>query len=80
MFDTMINQLSSTGGGSSTSAQAAAVLMRFGGISAQKQEKTDDEPVREEDGLLNVETAETILKWHAEAMGRCVELSPSTDV
>ncbi|KAJ6515675.1 exocyst complex protein [Mycena sanguinolenta] len=81
MFDTMINQLSSTGGGSSTSAQAAAVLMRFGGItSTQKQDKTDDEPVREEDGLLNVETAETMLKWHAEAMGRCVELSPSTDV
>ncbi|KAF7355497.1 Exocyst complex component protein [Mycena sanguinolenta] len=81
MFDTMINQLSSTGGGSSTSAQAAAVLMRFGGItSTQKQDKADDEPVREEDGLLNVETAETMLKWHAEAMGRCVELSPSTDV
>ncbi|KAF7352612.1 Exocyst complex component protein [Mycena venus] len=82
MFDTMINQLSSTSGGSSTSAQAAAVLMRFGGIgsSAQKQEKTDDEPVREEDGLLNVQTAETMLKWHAEAMGRCIELSTSTDV
>ncbi|KAJ7490369.1 exocyst complex protein [Mycena galericulata] len=86
MFDMMVNQLSaaaattSTGGGS-TSAQAAAALMRFGGINApQKQEKTGEESVREEDGLLNVETAETMLKWHAEAIGRCVELSPSTDV
>jgi hypothetical protein len=87
MFDLMVNQLSaaaattSTGGGSTTSAQAAAVLMRFGGInSAPKQEKAGEEPVREEDGLLSVETAETMLKWHAEAIGRCVELSPSTDV
>ncbi|KAJ7682585.1 exocyst complex protein [Mycena polygramma] len=86
MFDMMVNQLTSaaaTGstGGSSTSAQAAAALMRFGGInSAAKQEKAGEEPVREEDGLLTVETAETMLKWHAEAVGRCVELSPSTDV
>ncbi|KAJ7068468.1 exocyst complex protein [Mycena amicta] len=84
MFDLMKNQLTaaaattSTGGASTTSAQAAAALMRFGGInSTQKQ---DEEPVREEDGLLNVEIAETILKWHAEAIGRCVELSSSTDV
>ncbi|KAJ7498715.1 exocyst complex protein [Mycena latifolia] len=73
MFDMMVNQLSaaaattSTSGGSSTSAQAAA-------------EKAGEEPVREEDGLLSVETAEVMLKWHAEAIGRCVELSPSTDV
>ncbi|KAJ6490374.1 exocyst complex protein [Mycena vitilis] len=86
MFDMMVNQLTSaaaTGstGGSSTSAQAAAALMRFGGInSAAKQEKAGEEPVREEDGVLTVETAETMLKWHAEAVGRCVELSPSTDV
>ncbi|KAJ7094571.1 exocyst complex protein [Mycena belliarum] len=87
MFDMMVNQLSaaaattSTGGASSTSAQAAAVLMRFGGInSSQKQEKAGEEPVREEDGLLSVETAEIMLKWHAESTGRCVELSSSNDV
>ena len=34
----------------------------------------------EEDGLLSVETAETMLKWHAEASGRCVELSSAADV
>ncbi|KAK7054237.1 exocyst complex component protein [Favolaschia claudopus] len=80
MFDTVMNQLSSTSGGSSTSSQAAAVLMRFGGITSTQKQDKDDEPIREEDGVLKIETAETILKWHAEAMGRCVELSPSTDV
>ncbi|KAG6916713.1 hypothetical protein DXG01_005662 [Tephrocybe rancida] len=83
MFDRMVNQLSaaaattSTSGGSTTSAQAAAALMRFGGINAPNQD--GEEPVREEDGLLSVDIAEKMLKWHAEAIGRCVELSPAND-
>jgi hypothetical protein len=87
MFDRMVNQLSaaaattSTGGASTTSAQAAAALMRFGGINTDRnQDKSGEEPVREEDGQLSVDTAERMLKWHAEAIGRCVELSPSNDV
>jgi hypothetical protein len=32
------------------------------------------------DGALTMETAEKILRWHAEAVGRCVELSSGTDV
>ncbi|KII94933.1 hypothetical protein PLICRDRAFT_128288 [Plicaturopsis crispa FD-325 SS-3] len=85
MFDRMVNQLSaaaattSTTGASTTSAQAAAALMRFGGISTS-QEKSTEEPLREEDGLLNVNTAEVMLRWHAEAIGRCVELSSPSDV
>ena len=42
-----------------------------------------DEEVKsptEEDGRLNVDLAETILKWHAEAIGRCVELSVGGEV
>lgn len=86
MFDRMVNQLSaaaattSTSGGSTTSAQAAAALMRFGGINAGNQDKTGEEPLREEDGLLSVDIAEQMLKWHAEAIGRCVELSLANDV
>lgn len=87
MFDRMVNQLSaaaattSTGGASTTSAQAAAALMRFGGINTDRaQDKSGEEPVNEEDGKLNVTTAEKMLKWHAEAIGRCVELSSSNDV
>jgi exocyst complex component 5 len=82
----MVNQLSaaaattSTGGASTTSAQAAAALMRFGGITTDRAQEMPDESIREEDGLLSVDTAEQMLKWHAEAVGRCVELSPSNDV
>ncbi|KAG6877239.1 hypothetical protein C0992_010465 [Termitomyces sp. T32_za158] len=83
MFDRMVNQLSAaaatttTSGGSTTSAQAAAALMRFGGINAN-QDKFE-EPVREEDGLLSLDIAGKMLKWHAEAVGRCIELSPPND-
>lgn len=34
----------------------------------------------EGDGELSVETAEKMLEWHAEAVGRMVELSPASDV
>ena len=91
MFDRMVNQISAaavntssnlaTGGG--TGAQAAAALMKFSGLAAnveKKQEKANEDPIREEDGMLSVEIAETMLKWHAEAIGRCVELSSSNDV
>jgi hypothetical protein len=86
MFDRMVNQLSaaavsSAPTGSSTSAQAAAALMRFGGINAERiNDRLSEEPLREEDGILDVSLAETILKWHAEAIGRCVELSAPGDV
>ncbi|KZT29267.1 exocyst complex component Sec10 [Neolentinus lepideus HHB14362 ss-1] len=89
MFDRMMNQLSAaasdtTTGGSltSSSAQAAAsAFMRFRGIAAEKkQEQPTEEPVREEDGQLSLEVAEKMLKWHAEAIGRCVELTPNNDV
>ena len=87
MFDRMVNQLNaaasttSTTGGSTTSAQAAAAIIRFGGLgsSAGAQDKAE-EPVREEDGQVSVDVAERMLKWHAEAIGRCVELSASNDV
>jgi exocyst complex component 5 len=87
MFDRVVNQLSaaaattSTTGASTTSAQAAAALMRFGGIgTARDQDKSTEEPIRDEDGMLNIDVAEKMLKWHAEAVGRCVELSPTNDL
>lgn len=86
MFDRMVNQLSaaaattSPSGGITTSAQAAAAIMRFGGINAVPQDKPGEDLICEEDGQLSVETAEKILRWHAEAIGRCVELSPPNDV
>jgi len=87
MFDRMVNQISAatttttSTGASTTSAQAAAALMRFGGINSERNaDKSNEEPVREEDGTLSVDVAEKILKWHAEAIGRCVELSSPNDV
>ncbi|KIL70208.1 hypothetical protein M378DRAFT_117200 [Amanita muscaria Koide BX008] len=86
MFDRMVNQLSaaaasSAPAGTSTSAQAAAALMRIGGINTERShERTNEEPVREEDGVLDIVIGEKILKWHAEAIGRCVELSLANDV
>ncbi|KAI0304154.1 exocyst complex component Sec10-like protein [Russula brevipes] len=79
MLDRMMNA-TATSGASSTS-KAAAAIMRFGGITSDRyQDKLPDEQVNEEDGLLGVDVAETMLKWHAEAIGRCAELSPPNDV
>jgi hypothetical protein len=40
----------------------------------------DEEKIWEADGVLQLQIAEKILKWHAEAIGRVVELSVSADV
>lgn len=85
MFDRVVNQLNataaatSTSGTSTTSAAAAAAILRYGGLNTNK-EQDKEEPVREEDGQLNLNVAEIMLRWHAESVGRCVELSPSGDV
>ena len=81
----MVNQLSTaaagagTPGASTTSSQAAAAILRYGGLRANK-EKSDEEPISEEHGQLHIAIAEMMLKWHAEAVGRCVELSSASDV
>ncbi|KAF9268169.1 exocyst complex component Sec10 [Marasmius fiardii PR-910] len=86
VFDRVVNQLSaaasttSTGGVQTTSAQAATAILRLGGFNDKTAEQSSEEPIREEDGRLNVEFAEQMLRWHAEAMGRCVELSAANDI
>ncbi|KZO98067.1 exocyst complex protein [Calocera viscosa TUFC12733] len=75
--------------GNTTTAQAAAAFMKVTGLgtsggSQMDQKRQSDavieDPVREVDGRLTIGAAETMLKWHAEAVGRCVELSASGDV
>lgn len=87
MFDRMVDRLgaaaanTSTMATSTTSAQAAAAIMRFGSMMTERvHERTSEEPTREEDGALSIDTAEKMLRWHAEAVGRCVELSAQNDV
>ncbi|KAH6915055.1 exocyst complex component protein [Coprinopsis sp. MPI-PUGE-AT-0042] len=77
MFDRM---LGATGGSSAASSQAASAFTRFGLMNASTGDKQNDENIKEEDGVLGIDLAERMLKWHAEAIGRCVELSPSNDV
>ena len=74
---------SSTTGSTTTTAQAAAAFMKFSGLGSaaeREKEKLGEELVREEDGRLSIDVSEKMLKWHAEAVGRCVELSSTSDV
>ncbi|GAA5996984.1 exocyst subunit SEC10 [Rhodotorula paludigena] len=66
-------------------------LMKFSGLSnivdkGSSSKGGDGDHIRPElmyedgDGELSIETAEKMLEWHAEAVGRMVELSPASDV
>lgn len=66
-------------GASRTAAMAAAAFLKVTG-KPPDIDKGKEEPISEAHGTLNVEFAEIMLKWHAEAIGRCVELSTPTDV
>jgi hypothetical protein len=84
----MVNQLTTTAaatssvtGNATATAQAAQAFMKFSGIRGEKPKEKDGEyQPTEEDGRLTVEMAEKMLKWHAESIGRCVELSASGDL
>ena len=96
IFDRMKNQISAAAAttasstnttGASASAQAAAALMKFSGFTnapktgtPKEPEKPVEDPVKEEEGQLSLDAAEQMLKWHAEAIGRCVVLSPPNEV
>jgi len=92
LLNRVVNQInaaasnsSATTGTTTTTAQAAAAFMKFSGLGSaaereKEKERPGEDPVREEDGRLSVDVAEKMLKWHAEAVGRCVELSPTSDV
>ncbi|KAG8931285.1 Exocyst complex component 5 [Tulasnella sp. 419] len=41
---------------------------------------TEEDMPTEADGALSLDVAEKMLKWHAEAVGRCIELSSTSDV
>ncbi|KAG8688735.1 Exocyst complex component 5, partial [Ceratobasidium sp. 395] len=86
LYGRLVNQLataavtsSSNSAPGSTRAQAAAAFIKFSGISAQNESEGDN-PIKEEDGMPSVEVAERMLKWHAEAIGRCVEMGPASEV
>ncbi|QRV72577.1 exocyst complex component Sec10 [Ceratobasidium sp. AG-Ba] len=86
LYGRLVNQLATAAATSttnsapgSTRAQAAAAFMKFSGINAQVENEGEN-PIKEEDGMPSVEVAERMLKWHAEAIGRCVEMGPASEV
>ena len=78
MLDKFVNQVQSSTNPSLDS------LKKLAGLDRKKQEKTDEkvpEPeFTEQDGILQLDIAKRILKCHAEAIGRAVELTPHSDL
>ncbi|KAH7105434.1 exocyst complex component Sec10, partial [Auriculariales sp. MPI-PUGE-AT-0066] len=88
------NTTVSTGSSSTgtTAAKATAAFMKFSGITtgvssstvssttAAAGDKPAEDPPNEIDGKLSVDVAEKMLKWHAEAVGRCVEFGVTAEV
>ena len=65
------------GGASATPAPAAPEQATTG--ESHAVDGTADD-VEDREGELSLDMAERMLKWHAEAIGRCVDLSSSTEV
>ena len=55
-------------------------LSRANSLRGDLVNKGLEDRVWAKDGVLTLEIAERMLKWHAEAVGRVVELSPLGDV
>ncbi|KAG8809885.1 Exocyst complex component 5, partial [Serendipita sp. 400] len=85
-FDRFKNQLTNTAaatsaatGNATTTAQAAQAFIKYSGITTGFNKEGEYQPV-EEDGKLKMSVAGKMLKWHAESIGRCVELSTQGDL
>ena len=58
-------------------------LKRLAGLDRKRQEtvgKTVEPEFSEQDGNLDISFAKRMLKWHAEAIGRMVELTPHAEL
>lgn len=64
--------------GAASSTSSSDVTLVDGRTSTEGELMGDG--VDERDGDLNLDVAERMLRWHAEAMGRCVDLSSSSEV
>ena len=77
MLDRIVNQVQSSTNPSLDS------LKKLAGLDKKKQDKDEKivEPeFTENDGILQLDIAKRMLKWHAEAIGRAVELTPHADL
>lgn len=55
-------------------------LQRADSMKGEMVNKGLEDKVWATDGVLTLEMAERMLKWHAESIGRVVELSPTSEV
>ncbi|OCF42358.1 exocyst complex component protein [Kwoniella heveanensis CBS 569] len=69
-----------TGGTITPSGGARPGVQRQNTLQGDLVNKGLEDKVWATDGVLTVDMAERMLKWHAEAIGRAVELSPPSDV
>lgn len=69
-------------GAATTTASAIPAAIDSNDTEVRKSLDTGNEsqPSDEIEGDLSLELAEKMLRWHAEAIGRCVDLSPASDV
>jgi hypothetical protein len=72
--------VSTSSGASRTAALAASAFLKVAGKPAPQDKEREEAPPTEADGELSLDAAQRMLKWHAEAIGRCVELGPPTEV
>lgn len=61
----------------SANSPRSAALLKLSGLSS---DATDAPHFEETDGVLDLLVSERILRWHAEAIGRCLDLSLSADM
>jgi len=76
MLDRFANQIQSSTNPSLDSLKKLAGLDR----KREKDDKTTESEFTEQDGILLVHAAKRMLKWHAEAIGRAIELTPHADL
>ena len=77
MLEKFVNQVQGSTNPSLDSLKKLAGLDRK---KAEKDEKVVEPEFTEQDGLLQLDIAKRMLKWHAEAIGRAVELTPHSEL
>jgi hypothetical protein len=84
----MVNQISSSANGTPGTTQTSGLksLLKLSGISADdsanplNEELPTTPELCESDGQLDLNVAEKLLTWHAESVGRMIELSSPSEV
>lgn len=83
MFDRMVGQITANAMQPGHEGGFGTSLLKLSGISssaAAAVEKGQELELSDVDGELSIDAAKRMLKWHAEAIGRCVELTSPVDV